>query len=118
MTTKYYCNNDDCTHPDRGPFVLELPQEAVMDGNNMATIFCPLCSKPMRPLPAASEAAVNHRRFYCHNECCSGTDKELFFIDLPDEAVMDNNNMATIFCPKCGKEMKPFDHSVGEASNY
>ena len=118
MTTKFYCNSDDCTHADKGPFVLELPQEAVMDGNNMATIFCPRCAKPMRPLPAAPEKTSNHHRFYCDNNRCSGNDKELFFIDLPGEAVMDKNNLATIFCPKCGREMKPFDQTVGQAINY
>ncbi|MBC2712551.1 MAG: hypothetical protein HGJ94_16660 [Desulfosarcina sp.] len=40
MPTKFYCNSEICTHADKGPFVLELTQEAVMDGNNMATIFC------------------------------------------------------------------------------
>jgi NMD protein affecting ribosome stability and mRNA decay len=31
---------------------------------------------------------------------------------------MDNNNMATIFCPKCGKEMKPFDREPSKAVNF
>lgn len=118
MTTKFYCNSDACTDADKGPFVLELAQEAVMDGNNMATIFCPRCARPMRPLPATPRKATHYHRFYCHNDACSGNDKEIFFIDLPDEAVLDNNNMATIFCPKCGKEMKPFHQTVGEAINY
>jgi uncharacterized C2H2 Zn-finger protein len=117
MTTKFYCGSDGCTHADNGPFVLELPQEAVMDGNNMATIFCPRCAKPMRPLPAASEKAPNHHRFFCDNHGCNRNGKEPFCIDLPEEAVMDKNNLATIFCPRCGKAMKPFTHMVGHAVN-
>jgi hypothetical protein len=31
---------------------------------------------------------------------------------------MDRNNMATIFCPKCGKEMKPFDQHPSTAVNF
>lgn len=117
-STKFYCNSDACTHADKGPFVLELAQEAVMDGNNLATIFCPRCGKPMRPLPPGPQKASSHHRFYCHNDACCGDDKEIFFIDLPGEAVMDNNNLATIFCPKCGKEMKPFNQAPGKAINH
>jgi NADH pyrophosphatase NudC (nudix superfamily) len=108
MTTKFYCNSDRCTHGDKGPFILELAQEAVMDGNNMATIFCPRCGKPMKQLPPDSQENTGDQRFYCHSEACSSHEKGLFFIDLPAEAIMDKNNLAAIFCPKCGKEMKPF----------
>jgi NMD protein affecting ribosome stability and mRNA decay len=31
---------------------------------------------------------------------------------------MDNNNMAAIFCPKCGKEMSPLSHAVNGVVNY
>jgi hypothetical protein len=118
MSTKFYCNSEICTHADKGPFVLELAQGAVMDGNNLATIFCPRCSKPMKPLPPDSQKSTNNYRFYCHNEACSSNDMGLFFIDLPGEAIMDKNNLATIFCPKCAKEMKPFGHEPGAAINY
>ena len=79
MSTKFYCNSEICSHADKGPFVLELAQESVMDGNNKDS---------------------------------------LFFIDLPGEAIMDKNNMATIFCPKCAKEMKPFDQEASTAVNF
>ncbi|PID40566.1 MAG: hypothetical protein CR984_02560 [Proteobacteria bacterium] len=114
MTTKFYCNSEDCIHTDKGPFVLELAQEAVMDGNNMATIFCPRCGKTMKPLPTDSEKPANNR-FYCYTESCGSPENGLFFIDLPGEAVMDKNNMATIFCPKCGKTMKPLDSDSGDS---
>lgn len=109
MSTKFYCNSDTCIHGDKGPFVLELAQEAVMDGNNMATIFCPKCGKPMRELPTDPQTDTNKNRFFCHNDACSKNQEGLFFIDLPGEAIMDKNNIATIFCPKCGKEMKPLN---------
>jgi len=105
MSTKFYCNSENCTHGDKGPFVLELAQEAVMDGNNMATIFCPRCGKSMKQLPPAPLENDQSHRFYCHNEACIGPNDKPFFIDLPEEAIMDKNNIATIFCPKCGKEM-------------
>ena len=106
MSTKFYCNSDTCIHGDKGPFVLELAQEAVMDGNNLATIFCPKCGKPMKELPSDPQNDTTKNRFFCQSNACSGNQEGLFFIDLPAEAIMDNNNMATIFCPKCGKEMK------------
>lgn len=117
MSTRFFCNSESCTHADKGPFVLELAQEAVMDGNNMATIFCPKCGKPMKQMPLNPQKNTNSQRFYCHNETCSqGSD--LFFIDLAGEAIMDKNNMATIFCPKCGKEMNSFGQKSNAAVNY
>ncbi|MGA6925567.1 MAG: hypothetical protein WBY88_07795 [Desulfosarcina sp.] len=115
--TQFYCNSDLCTHPDRGPFILELAQEAVMDGNNIATIFCPRCGKPMRLLPTESQNSTINQRFYCHSDACNGNRNGLFFIDLPGEAIMDNNNLAAIFCPKCGKEMKSFSQMSDPAVN-
>ena len=108
MSTKFFCNSESCTHADTGPFVLELAQEAVMDGNNMATIFCPRCGKPMKLLTPNPQKNDSSHRFYCHDEKCSSHGNSLFFIDLPGEAILDKNNMATIFCPKCGKEMSSF----------
>ena len=118
MTTKFYCSNDICTGADKGPFVLELAQESVMDGNNLATIFCPNCSKEMKPLPPDSKEDSGNHRFYCHSDACSSHEKGLFFLDLPGEAIMDKNNMAAIFCPKCGKEMKPFAQGPATAVNF
>jgi NADH pyrophosphatase NudC (nudix superfamily) len=117
MSTKFYCNSEQCTHADQGPFVLELAAEAVMDRNNLATIFCPLCSSPMKPLASGPKQHTSQHRFYCHNDACSSHDQGLFFIDLPCEAIMDNNNLATIFCPKCGKEMRPFDKKASTVIN-
>lgn len=117
MSTKFYCNSEICTHADKGPFVLELAQEAVMDGNNLATIFCPRCGKPMQELPSEREKRSSCYRFYCQSKACGSVGNGPFFIDLPGEAVMDKNNLATIFCPKCGKEMKSFGQEAGLAIN-
>jgi endogenous inhibitor of DNA gyrase (YacG/DUF329 family) len=118
MSTKFYCNSETCTHADKGPFVLELAQEAVMDGNNLATIFCPRCGNPMKELPENPQKDLSHNRYYCHNNACGSNENGPFFIDLPSEAIMDKNNLATIFCPKCAKEMKPFDQQPGAAINF
>lgn len=118
MSTKFYCNSEICTHADKGPFVLELPQESVMDGNNLATIFCPQCNKPMKPLPSDPQKSASNNRFYCHSDACNKDKNSIFFIDLPGEAIMDKNNMATIFCPKCGKEMNSFGQKSNTAVNY
>lgn len=118
MSTKFFCNNERCPHADKGPFVLELANEAVLDGNNMATIFCPICGKPMKPLPQEPQDHADSHRFYCHNDACNSSGSDLFFIDLPGEAIMDKNNMATIFCPKCGKAMNSFGQGSASAVNY
>ena len=106
MPNRFFCNSNACTQSGKGPFILELAQEAVMDGNNLATIFCPRCGKEMKPLPGDTDSAVSNR-FYCYNEACSDPGQGVFHIDLPGEAVMDKHNLAAIFCPKCGTEMKP-----------
>ncbi len=118
MTTKFYCNSATCTHREKGPFVFELAQEAVMDGNNLATIFCPRCRKPMRPLITDPDQSGGNNRFFCHNDKCSSDQRGLFFIDLPEEAVMDQNNLATIFCPKCGRKMTPCGKKAPKAVNF
>lgn len=117
MSTKFYCTSEQCRQADQGPFVLELATGAVMDGHNLATVFCRRCGRPMKQLPADSNQSPSHHRFYCHSETCSSLDKGPFFIDLPSEAIMDNNNLATIFCPKCGKEMKAFDKTASTVVN-
>lgn len=44
--------------------------------------------------------------FKCTNgSCCQGNDNE-HCINLQIESVMDEKNMAVLFCPKCGRQMK------------
>lgn len=117
MPTRFYCTSESCAHAEKGPFVVELAQELIMDGNNLATIFCPRCGKPMRLLPADVRQKADNHRYYCQSEAC-GNEKGLFFIDLPSEAVLDEHNVATLFCPKCGKEMKSFDQMTHTVVNF
>jgi len=117
MSTKFYCNSETCIRAEKGPFVMELAQEAVMDGNNLATIFCPHCGRPMKQLSSDPVKPASNR-FYCYTETCGSNEDGMFFIDLPGEAVMDKNNVATIFCPKCGKTMKPFEPHSNDVVNF
>lgn len=118
MSTKFYCNSETCASTGDGPSILELAEEAVMDGNNLATIFCPRCGKSMKQLPPDQQVSTNSQRFYCHNEACSIHSKGIFYIDLPGEAIMDKNNMAAIYCPKCNNEMKPFAHESWPVNSF
>lgn len=44
--------------------------------------------------------------YKCTNgSCCQGSEKEQC-IDLQIESVMDEKNIAVLFCPKCGRQMK------------
>ena len=110
MSTKFYCNSETCASAGDGPSVLELAEGAVMDGNNLATIFCPRCGKSMKQLPPDQRESENSQRFYCHNEACSIHCKAIFYIYLPYYSIIYTNNISSIFCPKCNKEMKPFAH--------
>ncbi len=118
MSTKFYCNSPLCMHAEKGPFILELCHEAVMDGNNLATVFCHRCGNPLKQLPSDTQKGNRFHRFYCHSSECSGNENGLFFIDLPGEAIMDQNNIATVFCPKCGKEMRSFGQESCVAINF
>lgn len=45
-------------------------------------------------------------KFQCTNGfCCENSNKEHLFV-LPAEMVMDEKNIAVIFCPKCKRELK------------
>ncbi|MCP4748113.1 MAG: hypothetical protein GY874_18560 [Desulfobacteraceae bacterium] len=45
-------------------------------------------------------------RFKCTNHQCCGENKIEQQLDLPLELVMDENNIAVIFCPKCKQKLK------------
>jgi len=43
-------------------------------------------------------------RFYCKNKEC----KKAFYFEVPDEIMIDENNMAVVFCPYCsGRLIRP-----------
>jgi hypothetical protein len=45
-------------------------------------------------------------RYTCKDKTCAEKEGAAFRLDIPLEAVMDDNNMATIFCHKCGAELR------------
>ena len=47
MKIKLQCRNDDKCSADAKPFTCEIDEEAVMDDNNMATVFCPHCNRSL-----------------------------------------------------------------------
>lgn len=44
-------------------------------------------------------------KFHCTNNNCNYPGDTQFEMALNQETIMDNNNVATIFCPFCKKEM-------------
>lgn len=47
MKLKLIFRDDENCKADTKPFLMEINDEAVMDENNMATVFCPHCSRPL-----------------------------------------------------------------------
>ena len=47
MKRKFRCINDECSHGKDANSVIEIDQEAWMDENNIATMFCPRCKKEL-----------------------------------------------------------------------
>ena len=48
MKIKLQCRNDEKCSADAKPFTWEIEDEAVMDVNNMATVFCPHCNRSLK----------------------------------------------------------------------
>jgi hypothetical protein len=48
MKIKFHCRNDEKCSSDAKPFTWEIDGEAVMDHNNMATVFCPHCNRALK----------------------------------------------------------------------
>ncbi|WP_041279162.1 hypothetical protein [Desulfobacula toluolica] len=44
-------------------------------------------------------------KFICKNKSCSYPGATQFEMSFKAESIMDNNNLATAFCPFCKKEM-------------
>ena len=45
--------------------------------------------------------------YICRNTVCSYPGKHRFEMTFDGQAVMDDKNMATVFCPFCKQEMVP-----------
>ena len=50
MKIKLLCRDDENCPADIKPFMIEIDEEAVMDVNNIATVFCPYCNRTMKSL--------------------------------------------------------------------
>jgi hypothetical protein len=48
MKIKLKCRNDEKCSAEAKPFTWEIDDEAVMDVNNMATVFCPHCNRSLK----------------------------------------------------------------------
>ena len=48
MKIKLLCRDEEKCPADIQPFMLEIDEEAVMDVNNLATVFCPYCYRTMK----------------------------------------------------------------------
>ena len=46
-------------------------------------------------------------KYICTNKNCSYPGASRFEMSFKDESIMDDNNVATTFCPFCKKEMIP-----------
>lgn len=50
--------------------------------------------------------------YTCKDKTCAEKEGAVFRLDIPSEAVMDDQNIAMIFCHKCRAEL-----SIEQASN-
>ena len=44
-------------------------------------------------------------KFACKNTDCKNEDSDDYVMCIPSEAVMDENNMAAVFCPHCNQKL-------------
>ena len=49
MKIKLHCRDDENCPSDVKPFTMEIDDEAVMDVNNIAAVFCPHCKRTLKP---------------------------------------------------------------------
>ena len=61
MKIKLLCLDDENCPADIKPFMIEIDEEAVMDVNNIATVFCPYCNRTMKS-PEQSYNGDPHRK--------------------------------------------------------
>ena len=48
MKIKLLCREDENCPADIKPYAMEIDDEAVMDRNNMAAVFCPHCNRTLK----------------------------------------------------------------------
>jgi hypothetical protein len=52
---EFSCPEKECGFDGVGPYVLNIPQEACVDEQNIATPFCPHCGNTMKKIVRESE---------------------------------------------------------------
>jgi hypothetical protein len=60
MKIKLICRDDEKCPAEKTPFMMEIDEESIMDGNNIATVFCPHCNRTMK-FPQQPYNAKPHR---------------------------------------------------------
>ena len=58
----FYCAEENCPATGVAPYVLRLPDEACMDEQNFATVFCPHCGRSLRKKKGGSAAPNDRNR--------------------------------------------------------
>ena len=46
------------------------------------------------------------RKYKCTDSLCREKNDHVQKVDLPDELVMDDRNIATLYCPRCKRKLK------------
>jgi len=101
MMIEYQCPNTQCHCEAAHPYEVQLRSEAVMDEKNVATLFCPHCQDRLVRSPEPPGGYGNAIEYRCPNTHCSGETIRPYTVQIRSEAVMDEKNMATLFCPCC-----------------
>jgi len=47
------------------------------------------------------------KRFVCRNENCPSREKT-FCLEIPDETIMDEKNVAVMYCPHCRERLSRY----------
>ena len=45
-------------------------------------------------------------KYICNNTKCSDVDEQAYELIIPSESIMDEKNIATIFCPHCNGKLE------------
>ena len=58
MDKRFVCRNENCpSHDDK--FCLEIPEEILMDENNLADMYCPHCQTRLSQYAVSTDGKVN-----------------------------------------------------------
>jgi uncharacterized protein YbaR (Trm112 family) len=101
MIIEYQCLNTQCHCEAAQPYEVQIRSEAVMDEKNVATLFCPHCQNRLVRSPEPSDGNGHTIEYRCPNTHCRNESTRPYAVQIRSEAVMDEKNVATLFCPRC-----------------